>query len=524
MLGLILYRIVLLLCRGVGIVMLRVRNLGPIKEGSIELKPLTVFIGPNNTGKTYLAYLVMGLVDDLKFKSKLLNLLLNNFRNNFNEISRYLKLDNKDLENFLKKGIVHKRINIKDFILNNAELLGSLFEEISHEINTSANKFLKRYWRFLGSDIILSEDSKVSIYFSFEVDKLLESIYTSEIDTGLIGFGFSTVHKQINSYILDLKLDLQLLSDVDIPEYKEILNIFLNYTILHILLSFALFPFLGDVAVFPAQRNTLMIDFIKSAINIASREELEGFIFDDSENINKKKITVYKLEKLVKSKPILNFLELVDLFVPSKSERSKFYEIGKKLENILGGNVTVTEDGEIRFRLNDEKSLKLTVSSSMVQQLSPLALYLKHLAKPNDLVIIDEPESNLHPEAQKRMVEVIAEMVNRGLCVIITTHSPFIIDYLNTLMKAYSVSNMSSDAKNKVLKVIKDENVLIDPDKVGVYLFKGEGIIENAKNEDIIDLNSFRKIIDEIGATFTELLIIEDDCKDESCEEHEAAD
>ncbi len=33
-----------------------IRNLGVIKKAEIDLKPLTVFVGPNNSGKTWLAY------------------------------------------------------------------------------------------------------------------------------------------------------------------------------------------------------------------------------------------------------------------------------------------------------------------------------------------------------------------------------------------------------------------------------------------------------------------------------------
>jgi hypothetical protein len=244
-----------------------------------------------------------------------------------------------------------------------------------------------------------------------------------------------------------------------------------------------------------------MLDFVKSAINIATREVSDS---------------------LIESKPILNFLNLTDLFIPSKGRKSKFYDLGEKLESILGGNVEIAQDGDVRFKICEDKSLKLTVSSSMVQQLVPLALYLKHLAEPNDLIIIDEPESNLHPEAQKRIVEIIAEMVNRGLWVIITTHSPFIIDYLNTLMKAYKVARISDEARELVLDVIKNEKVLLNPEKVGVYLFTKKGTIENVKRDYIIDLESFRRIIDEIGAMFTELLIIEE--MFESGEEHETSD
>ena len=38
-----------------------VKNFGPIAEADIDLRPLTVFVGPSNTGKTYFATLVYAL-------------------------------------------------------------------------------------------------------------------------------------------------------------------------------------------------------------------------------------------------------------------------------------------------------------------------------------------------------------------------------------------------------------------------------------------------------------------------------
>ena len=37
---------------------LKIKQLGPVKNSELEWNPLTVFIGPNNTGKTYTAYLI----------------------------------------------------------------------------------------------------------------------------------------------------------------------------------------------------------------------------------------------------------------------------------------------------------------------------------------------------------------------------------------------------------------------------------------------------------------------------------
>ena len=40
---------------------LSVSNFGPIAKAEIDLRPLTVFVGPSNTGKSYLAILIYAL-------------------------------------------------------------------------------------------------------------------------------------------------------------------------------------------------------------------------------------------------------------------------------------------------------------------------------------------------------------------------------------------------------------------------------------------------------------------------------
>jgi len=41
---------------------IEIENFGPIASGSFELRPLTLFIGPNNTGKSYAATLAHSIV------------------------------------------------------------------------------------------------------------------------------------------------------------------------------------------------------------------------------------------------------------------------------------------------------------------------------------------------------------------------------------------------------------------------------------------------------------------------------
>ena len=52
-------------------IIVSVSNFGPIEKGTVSVKPLTIFLGPNNTGKSYLAMLIHTFMESLlKFSIK----------------------------------------------------------------------------------------------------------------------------------------------------------------------------------------------------------------------------------------------------------------------------------------------------------------------------------------------------------------------------------------------------------------------------------------------------------------------
>ena len=73
-------------------------------------------------------------------------------------------------------------------------------------------------------------------------------------------------------------------------------------------------------------------------------------------------------------------------------------------------------------------------ASSMVADLAPLAMWIDRIVVPGDLLIIDEPESHLHPEAIRRVARVLVRLVGEGVSVVCATHSPVLIHELSNCL------------------------------------------------------------------------------------------
>ncbi len=61
--------------------------------------------------------------------------------------------------------------------------------------------------------------------------------------------------------------------------------------------------------------------------------------------------------------------------------------------------------------------------SSSVRSMFDIGFYLRHAAERGDLLIVDEPELNLHPENQRRVARLFATLANLGIRVFIATYS-----------------------------------------------------------------------------------------------------
>ncbi len=125
-----------------------VENLGPIKKEKVELKPLTVFVGPNNTGKSYLAYLILKIISD-----RLIKIHMFEITSKLRLKENIIKLTDQDFNELLEKDEMKITIDLKEILLNNESLIRLTIKRLNEKLNVLVQESVRDYWEFIGSDV-----------------------------------------------------------------------------------------------------------------------------------------------------------------------------------------------------------------------------------------------------------------------------------------------------------------------------------------------------------------------------------
>jgi len=155
------------------------------------------------------------------------------------------------------------------------------------------------------------------------------------------------------------------------------------------------------------------------------------------------------------------------------------------LTKIMGGDIVMKKSlgiAPLEFYLKmpkQDQDLEMYLSSSSVNQLSTLYLYLKYWAlTENNFLMIDEPEENLHPKHQIALLNVLLCYANlNNNRVLMTTHSPLLADMVNNyhymaFLKSTQVP--MNLAMENYSEMNLDINLSIED--MGIYFFDGTQI------------------------------------------------
>ncbi|MBN1594100.1 MAG: AAA family ATPase [Candidatus Coatesbacteria bacterium] len=121
----------------------------------------------------------------------------------------------------------------------------------------------------------------------------------------------------------------------------------------------------------------------------------------------------------------------------------------------------------IMFRTDAGLELELHQCSLAVIELAPIVLHIKHIAQPGCIMIIDEPEAHLHPGAIRILAKYLVKLVREGVNLILTTHSDYLFGQINNYILWGKVRKKREEDGSGDLP-----EVYLEQDEFGAYLFK----------------------------------------------------
>ena len=166
--------------------------------------------------------------------------------------------------------------------------------------------------------------------------------------------------------------------------------------------------------------------------------------------------------------------------------------------------ITFLHKGEDDYVVvDDSQTIPLDASSSGMQSAIPLLLTMDYAINKGRYrsYVIEEPECNLYPGNQIELIDRIIGIINQQKkayrpSLTITTHSPYIINYLNVLIKRYAK---------------QVDKTGVDVEELAVYYVTGEGnvtnliSIDNKTNEKIVNTIDLSETMSDIYSEFKSL-------------------
>ena len=456
---------------------LEVTNFGPIVEAKIELRPLTVFVGPSNTGKSYLAMLIYAL--HMFFGVSTLGIgyghrMIRRFlQPSFLRSLKDLNISDADIESLWNwmRDLASESTNRKrqqDSMIPVPDDIAALIRPVFKHMHEFADDFDMEIRRCFGVD-----ETRQLIRHPGTNGATVTLRNHVQDDGEPFAYHFSTrgTAPEFTALIPDtapLQIErgrerlLRSFSRFE-REYQD----GRDFEMVIWELWDAIFPYIiGEVYrpayYLPADRTGVM-----HAHRVLVRSLVEGAT---SAGLRP------TAPMTTLSGVMADFLEqLIEFDDTPRMSHNRNRDLARDLEeNILSGAVSVKKSdiGYPRFFYTPQgwketKALPLMNASSMVSELAPVVLYLRHVVERGDLLIIEEPESHLHPAMQVEFIRQLAAAVRAGIRVIITTHSDWVLE---------EVGNMVSLAKlpKEQREGIDGGEIALDESEVGVWLFKSK--------------------------------------------------
>ena len=440
---------------------LSVKDFGPIAEATIDLRPFTVFVGASNTGKSYLAILLYALHQFFGRSADTFGPLFlpSRLRRLSGARRERLAAQAEAIYQWLQQAQDEAR-GTRELDVVLPDEIAALVRPFLQDVGEAApllDDEVKRCFGLAESADLIRHPAGRHAHF------VLRREFGDDATSGIgYDFAISRGRTRLSSSVpADMPLRIQEASRRRL--HLQSRRLFMRHRLASspVELADLIVPFTaGAVArpvhYLPADRAGVMHAHRVVVSSLIGRASRAGFDVESP------------LPTLsgVLADFLKGLIELADERRAIDSDR-----LADRLEtDILGGAVEVRRSaiGYPSFHYRPatwQRELALMNTSSMVSELAPVVLYLRHVVRKGDVIIIEEPESHLHPQMQVAFTRFLASVVKAGIRVIVTTHSEWVLEALANLVR---LSEVPKPRRSKV----DAGGPALTPDEVGAWHFE----------------------------------------------------
>lgn len=413
-----------------------IENIGVFKYAEYNLADLTIICGKNNTGKTYATYCLYGFLDY--------------FRNGY-----YINVSPKHISKLMEDGTLSINLDITQKIL----------DTYLQEACSNFLKFLPR---------IFSAQDKY-----FTAARIQVQLDINELSIPQTFEHSYRTNKKEFLQIVKSKEKNELLISMLLKDENNIGNTSLRLTLTRIISDALKEIYFSNIFkecfIASAERTGAVI--FKDELNVQKNTILREVAHADNIDIEDIMNKIYNTAYALPVRRNIDFIRNLDSISKKEGELYKNHpEIIMEFQNIVGGTYKASKDGLFFYPNISKSKLSIGESASSVRSLLDVFFYLKHVARPGHILMIDEPELNLHPECQRRFARLLAKLVNYGIQVFITTHSDYIIKEFNTLLMLHDRQD-NARVINIMDKFNYKKDELLSILQVKMYISKKENIL-----------------------------------------------
>jgi len=436
-----------------------VSNFGPILKGKFAIRPLTIFVGPNNSGKTYAATLAHSLLSSYGRRTSPwdISTWIKPHLKSKSFQRAIVEMENLALSSVSEpKPVPDKYSNLASSILMENSLKQRIIENIQTNFSTDAKNLIR--FKTKSSSIDISHNINTHITLSQNKPPSIKTRHPTRsyvirnFDGTIRIYDHDSQHKQSHANAPPRHAIFDLYAGETLSLLNSDHNLGLRaFLILALKIESYYLQNIPRSYYLPAARAGIL----------SAYETIVSSVMQNSKYAGTRPFTIEQLSGVTSD--FITHLIHVNVNAPTKIRNGNSI-----IGDMFGGSLILSKPKtglpKILYR-SSGVDIPMHRSSSAITETAPLEI-LQNYAPYYDVLVLEEPEAHLHPANQTKLAKHIIRFIKRGTRVMLITHGVFFLEQLSMFMRMSKIS----PAKRKELGY--DDDDFIDDTDVAPYVFK----------------------------------------------------